>query len=151
MVRFKNRWLLVEFIPLHEATNNALNGQQIFNALKQSILANFGDTGWGAVGMSLNVTYFSPVTKICIIRVARDHHNLAWAALTLVTAVGTSRYIPNVVHLSGTIKHAQLAAVEHNRKAIARYRALAKTPAAYHDSYEEYLETSSKEIESLKG
>ncbi|KDQ28852.1 hypothetical protein PLEOSDRAFT_50044 [Pleurotus ostreatus PC15] len=137
MVRFKNRWLLVEFIPLHEATNNTLNGQQIFNALKQSIVANFGDTGWGAVGMSLNV--------------ARDHHNLAWAALTLVTAVGTSRYIPNVVHLSGTIKHAQLAAVEHNRKAIARYRALAKTPAAYHDSYEEYLETSSKEIESLKG
>lgn len=51
--------------------------------------------------MLATVTYFSPVTNICIIRVARDHHNLAWAALTLVTAVGTARYIPNVVHLSG--------------------------------------------------
>jgi hypothetical protein len=28
----------------------------------------------------------------------------------------------------GTIKHAQLAAIAHNREVVARYRALAKTP-----------------------
>ena len=30
----------------------------------------------------------------------------------------------------GTIKHAQLAAIAHNREVVARYRALAKTSGA---------------------
>lgn len=32
----------------------------------------------------------------------------------------------------GTIKHAQLAAIAHNREVVARYRALAKTSGANH-------------------
>jgi ribonuclease P/MRP protein subunit POP5 len=40
-------------------------------------------------------------------------------------------YVPHLsanLETPGTIKHAQLAAIEHNRKVIARYRARAKTP-----------------------
>lgn len=72
---------------------------------------------------------------------------------------------------TGTIKHAQLAAIAHNREVIARYRARAMTPgecnsllakgatvligigiiaAGYRDSYERYLETSTTEIELLQ-
>jgi ribonuclease P/MRP protein subunit POP5 len=85
------------------------------------VLTNFGDTGWGAVGLSLTgefpaiswnrflyieedfllVKYYSPATSVCIIRVARDQHNLAWGALTLLTSIDGLRYIPNVVHVSG--------------------------------------------------
>ena len=68
----------------------------------------------------------------------------------------------------GTIKHVQLAAITHNREAIARYRALARTPsntfnhpflcfsliiswtAGYQDSYDTYLEKSTAEIEALQ-
>ncbi|KAF7366771.1 Ribonuclease P/MRP protein subunit POP5 [Mycena sanguinolenta] len=96
------------------------------------------------------VKYYSPTTNICIIRVAWDHHQIAWGALTLLTAIEGTRYIPNVIHLSGTIKHAQLAAVAHNREVIARYRAQAKTPSGYQDSYEDYLRTSNMEIEALQ-
>lgn len=98
----------------------------------------------------MSVKYYSPTTNICIIRVARDHHRIAWGALTLLTGIEGSRYIPNVIHLSGTIKHAQLAAISHNREVVARYRAQAKTPSAYQDSYDEYLQTSSMEIEGLQ-
>ena len=49
------------------------------------------------------VKYFSPTTNLCIIRVGRDHHNIAWAALTLLTAIEGVRYIPNVVHISGEL------------------------------------------------
>ncbi|KAF8908907.1 hypothetical protein CPB84DRAFT_1766307 [Gymnopilus junonius] len=160
MVRFKNRWILVEFIPVVQgvaqlgkstASNSSnLDGKTIWAALKQSILSNFGDTGWGAVGLSLTVKYFSPTTNICIIRVARDQHNVAWAALTLLTIVEGVRYIPNVVHVSGTIKHAQLAAIAHNREVIARYRALAKTLVGYEDVFDTFLESSEREIESLQ-
>ncbi|KAF5341374.1 hypothetical protein D9758_012294 [Tetrapyrgos nigripes] len=58
--------------------------------------------------------------------------------------------IPHVVHVSGTIKHTQLAAIEHNRVVVARYRARANAPAAYKDSYEEYLESSQNDIEALQ-
>ncbi|KAF7366773.1 Ribonuclease P/MRP protein subunit POP5 [Mycena sanguinolenta] len=167
MVRFKNRWLLVELIPASNPSQTHLDGQKIWTALRQSILTNFGDVGWGSVGLSLTVKYYSPTTNICIIRVARDHHQIAWGALTLLTTIEGTRYIPNVIHLSGrhtqcdftvhrdelatgTIKHAQLAAVAHNREVIARYRAQAKTPSGYQDSYEDYLRTSNMEIEALQ-
>lgn len=62
MVRFKNRWLLVEFIPCPDGdasfahrlrSSSDLTGKQIWASLKQSVLTNFGDSGWGAVGYSL--------------------------------------------------------------------------------------------------
>ena len=34
-------------------TTDHLDGKAIWAALKQSVLTNFGDTGWGAVGLSL--------------------------------------------------------------------------------------------------
>ncbi|KAJ7355827.1 hypothetical protein DFH08DRAFT_690926, partial [Mycena albidolilacea] len=153
--RLKNRWLLVELIPAPNPNPNSsptrLDGQKIWAALRQSILSNFGDVGWGSVGLSITVKYYSPTTNICIIRVARDHHKIAWGALTLMTAVEGTRYIPNVIHLSaGTIKHVQLAAVAHNREVIARFRAQAKTSSGYQDSYEDYLRTSNMEIEALQ-
>ncbi|GBE90101.1 Ribonuclease P/MRP protein subunit POP5 [Sparassis crispa] len=164
MVRFKNRWLLVEFIPCSRSpaavveldapsvTSGAseMNSKQIWSALKQSIIIHFGDTGWGAVGASLSIKYFSPRTNVCIIRVGRDQHRIAWAGVTLLTAIDGQRYVPNVIHVSGTIRHAQLAAIRHNREVIARYRTRAKTPAAYQDSYEEYLQTSTQEIDALQ-
>ncbi|KAF8994060.1 hypothetical protein BDQ17DRAFT_1431321 [Cyathus striatus] len=155
MVRFKNRWLLVEFIPVNLGDKpklgpSNLDGKTIYAALRQSVITNFGDTGWGAVGLSLTVKYFSPMTNVCIIRVARDPHKVAWAAVTLLTSIEGIKYIPNVVHLSGTIKHVQLAAIEHNRLVVARYRAQAKLSANYKDSYDNYLESSEKEIEKLQ-
>ncbi|KAI0791195.1 hypothetical protein C8Q75DRAFT_805555 [Abortiporus biennis] len=188
MVRFKNRWILVEFIPCVSPTNsnnssilavpglissnNEITSKQIWSALKQSIIANFGDTGWGAVGSSLNIKYYSPTTNVCIIRVARDPYRIAWAGVTFLTSIDGKGYLPNVVHVSGTIKQAQMAAIQHNREVIARYRVLARTPGihiqsgcccrvcevvngygqlvAYQDSYETFLKTSTEEIEALQ-
>ncbi|KAI6025732.1 hypothetical protein F5J12DRAFT_780551 [Pisolithus orientalis] len=154
MVRFKNRWFLVEFITVSPESSQqpSFDSKQLYSAVRQSVVSNFGDTGWGAVGMSLTIKYFSPTTNICIVRVARDQHKLAWGAITLLTSVNGVRIIPNVVHVSGTIKHTQLAAIKHNREIISRFRARAKNPAAYHaqDSYEPYLVQSTREIEVLQ-
>ncbi|KAF9261405.1 hypothetical protein L218DRAFT_961414 [Marasmius fiardii PR-910] len=165
MVRFKNRWLLIEFLPVHGSEDGVkidlsttsstriqsqIEGKHIWAAIKQSVISNFGDVGWGSVGLSLNVKYFSPITRICIVRVARDHHKIAWGAVTLLKSIEGVGVLPNVIHISGTIKHAQLAAIEHNRIVIARYRAQAGTPAAYQDSYEDYLRTSEDAINTLR-
>ncbi|KAH8105217.1 hypothetical protein BXZ70DRAFT_511536 [Cristinia sonorae] len=157
MVRFKNRWLLVEFLPsttfaanTTSTSTSAINSKHIWSALKQSILAHFGDAGWGSVASSLTVKYYSPQTGICIIRVARDQHKVAWAGVTLLSNIEGHVFVPNVIHLSGTIKQAQLAAIQHNREVVARYRSQAGLPAAYQDSYEVYLQTSEEEIEALQ-
>ncbi|TFK50183.1 hypothetical protein OE88DRAFT_1713284 [Heliocybe sulcata] len=159
MVRFKNRWLLVEFIPcpqddalpsIRRTSESNITSKDIYAAMKQSVLHNFGDTGWGAVGYSLTVKYFSPTTNICIIRVGRDQHKIAWGAVTLLSTIEGRRFIPNVVQVSGTIKHAQFAAIQHNHIVVARYRALAKTPAGYQDTYGSFLDASTKEIEALQ-
>ncbi|EGN99395.1 hypothetical protein SERLA73DRAFT_182356 [Serpula lacrymans var. lacrymans S7.3] len=166
MVRFKNRWLLVEFIPctsssqlgLSQATARLaatqttarIDAKQVYAALKQSVIANFGDTGWGAVGSSLTVKYYSPTTNTCIIRVARDHHRIAWAAVTLLSSIGGAKIVPNVVKLSGTVKQAQLAAIMHNRTVVARYRTMGGLPALYQDSYDSFLEKSRMEIEAMR-
>ncbi|EPQ53952.1 hypothetical protein GLOTRDRAFT_130347 [Gloeophyllum trabeum ATCC 11539] len=161
MVRFKNRWILVEFIPCNppedatraptRRTSEAdITTKDIYAALKQSILHNFGDTGWGAVGYSLTVKYFSPMTNVCIIRVGRDQHKIAWAGVTLLSSIEGRKFIPNVICVSGTIKHAQLAAIQHNRVVVARFRALAKTPTGYHDAYDSFLDRSTKEITALQ-
>ncbi|KIY66854.1 hypothetical protein CYLTODRAFT_437284 [Cylindrobasidium torrendii FP15055 ss-10] len=152
MVRFKNRWLLVEFIPLDQTkpAPSRLDSKIIWAALRDSIQENFGDFGWGAVSHSLTVKYFSPTTNICIIRVAREQHRIARGGVTLIKAIDGVRILPFVIDLTGTIKHAQLSAIEHNRKTIARYRARAGTSSTYHDSYDQFLETSSREIEALR-
>ncbi|RPD54809.1 hypothetical protein L226DRAFT_470957, partial [Lentinus tigrinus ALCF2SS1-7] len=153
----QNRWLLVEFLPVpapnpgpNTHAQDDITSKHIWAALKQSVITHFGDTGWGAVGSSLTIKYFSPRTNLCIIRVARDPHKIAWASLTLMATIDGKKFIPHVVHVSGTIKQAQLAAIRHNREVVARYRARAKTPAGYQDSYEQFLQTSAQEIEALQ-
>jgi hypothetical protein len=47
------------------------------------------------------VKYFSPTTNLCIIRVAREGHQVAWGGVTLITAIDGVRYIPHLIHLSG--------------------------------------------------
>ena len=76
----QNRWLLIEFIPAASPSPStsvstpghghghiqhipipspdAISGKDVFNALKQSVLSNFGDVGWGEVGASLAGEYF---------------------------------------------------------------------------------------------
>ena len=43
------------------APSDGLNGKHVYSALRESVLHNFGDTGWGAVGSSLTgMSYNTP-------------------------------------------------------------------------------------------
>jgi len=164
MVRFKNRWLLVQLLHPSQgvtATWTQLTPQKIYTALKNSLIHNFGEVGWGAVSASLNVKYFSPVTGMAIIRVARDHFRLAWGAVTLLTILDGQRVLPFVVHVSGTIKHVQIAAVKYNRELVAKAKRRASGELSQAGvggtsfvsttgRYEDLLEQSSRDIEALQ-
>ena len=68
------------------------------------MLMFYGVGGWWVL-----VKYFSPMTNVCIIRVAREQHKVAWGAVTLLSMVDRQRVVPNVVHVSGASLLAALA------------------------------------------
>lgn len=152
MVRIKNRWLLVEFLnPNLDERPVPFTTSKIFHALKNSAILNFGDAGWGAIGTSLSVKYYSPTTSLCIIRVGREHVRIAKAAVTLLTELEGTAIIPIVLHTSGTIKKLQLAAIEHNRLVVARFRARGyKANKGFTgNTLDSYLESSTHEIQAI--
>ena len=63
----KNRWILVEFLPIPSSdvtadvcTNTTeVTGKHIWSALRQSVITHFGHVGWGAVGASLNGAFYA--------------------------------------------------------------------------------------------
>lgn len=53
------------------------------------------------------------MTNSCIIRVARDQHNVVWGALTLLTSIEGGKYIPNVIHVSGECEVLHLQTISY--------------------------------------
>lgn len=129
-IQWQCRWFLVEFLPYEDPDScasvddrPALTTNDIRDAIRESVIQNFGDQGWGSVGESLNgksfrnrpvggdgifvsfvlVKYYSPVTHLCIIRVARDPYRTAWGGITFITAIKKQACIPHVQHVSGNV------------------------------------------------
>ncbi|KAJ1556472.1 hypothetical protein HK405_013835 [Cladochytrium tenue] len=104
MVRFKNRYIVVEVLVDDEqlAVMPSLAGM-LSAALRQSAAANFGDLGVADAGAgALAVKYCSPYTHLAILRVSRDRLRDVWAAATLVPQLRPGlRCCLRVVHVGG--------------------------------------------------
>jgi ribonuclease P/MRP protein subunit POP5 len=64
------------------------------------------------------VKYFSPTTSTGIVRVGREQYRLVWAALTFLKEIKGQPCIISVVHVSGTIKKAEIEAMKRANRAI---------------------------------
>lgn len=72
-----------------------------------------------------SVKYFSPATSTAIIRVARNHYRLVWAALTFTTRLPhpvNQDCVVQVVRVSGTIRKAEEEAIRRAKQAILQAR-----------------------------
>ncbi|KAI8591020.1 hypothetical protein BDZ88DRAFT_76708 [Geranomyces variabilis] len=130
MVRFKNRFLLFRLHysddpPAGPASSRyaavidpVIHGGNISSAVKESILLNFGDYGAGIAATSTAVKYFSPWTNTGVLRCARDHYELVWAALTFVTQLKGKSCTFRVVHVGGTIKSVQQETLDLDRRLL---------------------------------
>ncbi|GMK55557.1 hypothetical protein CspeluHIS016_0206130 [Cutaneotrichosporon spelunceum] len=108
-------------LPLNP-TEPLLGGEgagAVYKAVRAMCQSVFGDEGWGRVSSSFKVSYHSSLTTLTILRVARPHYRLLWAAITLLTSVGGVAVLPRVVAVSGTIKKLQAAAIVHHRRVTA--------------------------------
>ncbi|KAJ3108754.1 hypothetical protein HDU97_000154 [Phlyctochytrium planicorne] len=117
-MRFKNRYLLVEIIFADSQILESLHPGNIINTIRDSVEVNFGDVGVGSISQSFSVKYFSPYTSVAIVRVARDHVKLLWAAISFVSQIKGRKCLLRVVHVGGTIKQVQKQAIEFDKQQL---------------------------------
>lgn len=128
MVRFKNRYLLVEILAIdgHGVLSAPREGTAAAAAtlIRASLASNFGQVGTALTAQALSVKYYNPMTGMGIVRVAREHQCMVWAAMTFTCAApGLSisiKAIWNVVHVAGTIRSAQKAAMKRTMAFLRR-------------------------------
>ncbi|PPJ59966.1 hypothetical protein CBER1_11035 [Cercospora berteroae] len=146
MVRIKHRYLLLNILyPNEENTKSTLankgnnelswavqfrrpssdqfNGGTLHKMIKNGVSELFGDYGAGMIAGSLQIKYCSPATSTAIVRVAREHYRLVWAALSFATRLPKPLDQPcviQVVRVSGTIKKAEEEAIRRARLVILR-------------------------------
>jgi len=129
MVRLKHRWLLFNIIYPNEpctipfsAPSTNITSKLLLDCLRQQITYNFGDQGSGLVSASLSIRYFSSATSTGIIRIAREHYRLVWAALTFIRDLGGRECVVTVRRVSGTIKKAEEEIVRRDKQALIGVR-----------------------------
>lgn len=142
MVRIKYRYLLVNvlypaptptssksepqvphIVQFRQPSSDRFDVKVLVRIIRDGVSELFGDYGAGMIGPSLQVKYFSPATSTAIIRVARQHYRLVWAALTFCTRLPKPVDQPcvmQVVRVSGTIKKAEEEAIKRARLSIRR-------------------------------
>lgn len=135
MVRFKNRYLLVQLIygpsqPTkiercqpdhagHDTRKSEINEKFLVDLIRQSIQLNFGELGVGQAGADLTVKYYSPATANLILRCKRDQVNKVRASLFFINQINPGLpVIFNVIHVSGTIRKTQNFLIEFDRQQI---------------------------------
>ena len=119
MVRFKNRYLLARVEFSDKKVDESLSPRDIFFALKASISYNYGDFGQGLLGNGLQVKYYNGITGQLIVRCARENHRLVWFALSSVTRLRSRLATISVLHVGGSLRTCQRAAIKYNKALIS--------------------------------
>ncbi|KAI5385844.1 hypothetical protein KIW84_015719 [Lathyrus oleraceus] len=107
---FKNRYMVMEVFmnPNREQASGdsiIITQFNISNAIKDSIMVNFGECGLAASLGSFQVKYVNPITNVCIIRASREEHEKVWASITMVRSIGNFPVVFNLLDLSGKNKY----------------------------------------------
>ncbi|PIA33237.1 hypothetical protein AQUCO_01700041v1 [Aquilegia coerulea] len=129
MVRFRNRYLVMEIFldPNKELAKDdpiIITTYNVSKAIKDSILQNFGECGLASLVGSFQVTYVNPITKLCIIRVAREGLEKLWSSTTMVRSIGNCPVIFNLLDLSGSIRACKVAALKCDEAKFEQYKLL---------------------------
>ncbi|EQK98498.1 hypothetical protein G6O67_000087 [Ophiocordyceps sinensis] len=139
MVRIKERYLLVnilypqdptktaaktpvpDYVAQHQPTVEKLTPAALLKALRAEVASLFGDYGSGALEGHLSVKYLSLATSTFILRCARAHFQMLWAALVVMNCVPVKDGRPcifRVVRVSGTMRKAEEEAIRQARGLI---------------------------------
>ncbi|BBG98459.1 ribonuclease P family protein / Rpp14 family protein [Prunus dulcis] len=89
-----------------------ITSYNVTNAIKDSILENFGKCGLASSFGSFLVKYVNDITRLCIIRASREEYQKVWSAVTMVRSIAGCPVLFNLLDLSGSIKACKKAALK---------------------------------------
>lgn len=94
----------------------------VFAAVKAAALDAFGDAGWAALAGALAVKYYSPATRVALVRGpgALDGH--VRAALALVTAVGGAPAAVRTLQVSASARTLRAYVAHAHARAVSALR-----------------------------
>mmetsp|Transcript_58581 Transcript_58581/g.66795 ORF Transcript_58581/g.66795 Transcript_58581/m.66795 type:complete len:154 (+) Transcript_58581:34-495(+) len=109
MVRFKNRYIVVE-LRTRDANSSlfSLTSQHFRNSIRDAIDDNFGLLGAAKCHQSLNIKFWDPLTKLAIIRIARDHAQILQQTLLFISSINNQEVQFNTIYVGATIKHCEM-------------------------------------------
>ncbi|XP_057826587.2 probable ribonuclease P/MRP protein subunit POP5 [Cryptomeria japonica] len=127
MVVFKHRYMLFEiFVNLDREGKGedevTFSEHGITLAIKQSLEVNFGEYGLAASLNRLQVQYFNPITKLCVVRCLRREHQKVWCAITLITSIGRCSAFFNLLDLNGSIRASRKYALKYDKAKFEQYK-----------------------------
>lgn len=101
MVRFKNRYILLEVHWSDGLVDAELPPGAVANAVRDSINSTFGDFGAAAAGRAVDIKYWNATTSLAIIRCTRSHFRMVWAGASFVSKIGNRQCAICAKHVGG--------------------------------------------------
>jgi RNase P/RNase MRP subunit POP5 len=83
---------------------SAATASDLFAALRASVQEVLGDAGYAAVAPALAVRFFSPASRLAVVRAPAEHAARVRAALTLLRAVRRRAAAVHVVQVASTAR-----------------------------------------------
>jgi RNase P/RNase MRP subunit POP5 len=120
MVKFKSRYLLVETL-FNDDSHKKIDTTKMSQIIKKQVEDLFGEVGLGKINKNLQVKYYNNYTKLMIIRLSKDHVNLAWTALALINNLEGDKCRMHIIGNSGTIKKCETKAQLFLEKWLINY------------------------------
>ena len=74
MVRYKNRYLLLELIWKDGKIDLGVSEGSLLGIIRESMQTNFGDYGLGSALASMQVKHYNPITGTCVVRCSREQY-----------------------------------------------------------------------------
>ncbi|CAL1548835.1 unnamed protein product, partial [Lymnaea stagnalis] len=96
------RYILCEiFVPGKQSFPANIDGNKIYQALRDSLIKNHGDLGLGTFQASLKVIYLNPLTNIVIIRGQKKDFSILSTALLFIEKIAGISVVIRSLHISG--------------------------------------------------
>ncbi|XP_011351032.1 ribonuclease P/MRP protein subunit POP5 [Ooceraea biroi] len=119
MVRFKNRYVVLEITPHgKEDKPFTLKNTALSQAVQQKVQELYGDFGTAAIKDGFNAKYCNMHTRIAVIRVRHGPHKFLLRAIPSVNDVAGRLVKTNILYVGATIKQCFLFIMKYQEKKL---------------------------------
>ncbi|CAD8177746.1 unnamed protein product [Paramecium pentaurelia] len=108
MVRFKNRYFICEYIQ--EYQEKEFSERDLLIEIRDQVQYHYGDFGSAKIQFSFQIKYLNTISRLFILRVARDYKNIIWSTLIFMNMFKGVPIKIRILGCSGTIKKCEIKA-----------------------------------------